>query len=175
MQLVLVRLLAADPQMQIVGQARDGEEALKLAETLQPDVITLDVEMPKLSGLEVLEQLLPRHPIPVVMLSSLTHRGAQTTIKALELGAVDFVGKPGSAGVPDLETVQKQLLYKIRLAALESKRYEPGRLLQSSLPPLRAAPAHWIFCCQPCRRTCPPLLPSPSMCPRISPRFSLND
>jgi len=110
--------LEADPQMQVIGQASDGEQALELAEQLQPDVITLDVEMPKLSGLEVLEQLLPRHPIPVVMLSSLTTQfGAETTIKALQLGAVDFIGKPGSAGVPDLNTVQGQLLRKVRVAA----------------------------------------------------------
>ncbi len=140
MQLVLVRLLEADRQMQVVGQASDGEEALELAEQLQPDVITLDVEMPKMDGLQVLKKLLPRHPIPVVMLSSLTQLGAETTVKALQLGAVDFVGKPGSAGVPDLETVQKQLLHKIRVAARAQVRIgtAPRRAQISRVKAIRA-------------------------------------
>ncbi len=116
-RMVLARMLGSARGISVVGQARDGVEAIALAEELRPDVITLDVEMPGLTGLEVLERLLPAHPIPVVMLSSLTHRGAEVTMRALQLGAVDFIGKPGSAGVPDLEAVRNQLLVKIRDAA----------------------------------------------------------
>ena len=116
-QLVLRRLLEADLQIEVVGQVSNGQEALRLAEQLEPDVIMLDVEMPKLDGLEVLEKLLPQHPIPVIILSSLAEFGAEATVKALELGAVDFVGKPGSAAVPDLGALQEQLHSKIRVAA----------------------------------------------------------
>ncbi len=116
-RMVLNRMLEAAPGIQVIGQAADGQEALNLASRLKPDVMTLDVEMPKLNGLEVLRRLLPQNPVAVVMLSSLTQYGAEVTLQALELGAVDFVGKPGSAGVPDLATVEHQLLMKVRGAA----------------------------------------------------------
>jgi two-component system chemotaxis response regulator CheB len=116
-RLVLSRLLGAAEDIEVVGQAADGQEGLKLAAKLQPDVITLDIEMPQVDGLEFLRRLMPEQPTPVVMLSSLTQAGAEPTLEALSLGAVDFVGKPGSAGVPDLETVQRQLVRKIRAAA----------------------------------------------------------
>lgn len=116
-RMVLARLLEAARGVEVIGQARDGLEALSLVQELKPDVVTLDVEMPRMSGLELLEKLLPLHPVPVVMLSSLTHAGAEVTMRALQLGAVDFIGKPGSAGVPDLEAVQNQLIVKVRAAA----------------------------------------------------------
>lgn len=124
-RLVLKRMLGQSNGIEVVGMAEDGQQALRLAAQLKPDVITLDVEMPRLSGLEVLKRLLPRNPIPVIMLSSLTQRGAQITLDALELGAVDFVGKPGSASVPDLKAVQRQLITKIRVAS-RAKVVPPG-------------------------------------------------
>ncbi len=130
-RMVLNRMLERAAGIEVVGQAGDGQEALRLAAQLKPDVMTLDVEMPKLDGLEVLRRLLPHNPIPVVMLSSLTQRGAEVTLQALELGAVDFVGKPGSAGVPDLATVQHQLLMKVRVAA----RARVGARLAASARP----------------------------------------
>ncbi len=116
-RLVVARMLGGAHDIEVVGQAVDGQEALRLALELKPDVMTLDVEMPKLDGLEVLRRLLPREQIPVVMLSSLTQERAEVTLEALQLGAVDFVGKPGSAGVPDLAAVEYQLLMKVRAAA----------------------------------------------------------
>jgi two-component system chemotaxis response regulator CheB len=111
-RMVLARMLGDARGIEVVGQARDGVEALELARELKPDVITLDVEMPRKSGLDVLAKLIPTNPTSVVMLSSLTHAGAEVTMRALELGAVDFVGKPGSAGVPDLDAVRNQLTVK---------------------------------------------------------------
>jgi len=124
-RMVLNRILERASGIEVVGQAGDGQEALRLAAQLKPDVMTLDVEMPGLNGLEVLRQLLPHNPIAVVMLSSLTQHGAEVTLQALELGAVDFVGKPGSAGVPDLATVQHRLLMKVRGAARARVRSRP--------------------------------------------------
>ncbi|HEY3396396.1 MAG TPA: chemotaxis response regulator protein-glutamate methylesterase [Armatimonadota bacterium] len=134
-RLVLTRLLAGEPDIVVVGQAADGAEALVAAENLRPDVMTLDVEMPKLSGLEVLARLLPRRPIPVLMLSSLTQHGAEVALEALRLGAVDCLGKPGSAGVPDLESVRRQLVAKVRAAAGARVRVPPA-----GVPPPRPTP-----------------------------------
>lgn len=116
-RLVLKRMLSQARGIEVVGLATDGLEAVHMAARLKPDVITLDVEMPRLDGLGFLRRVLPRNPIPVVMLSSLTQQGAAVTLEALELGAVDFMGKPGSAGVPDLKSVERQLIARIRGAA----------------------------------------------------------
>ncbi len=114
-RLSLNRYLKEIPDIQVVGQASNGIEALEQVERLHPDVITLDVEMPRMNGLETLRNLMSSRPTPVVMLSSLTGDGTETTIKALELGAVDFVLKP-SPGVKMEETIQ-ELAEKIRAAS----------------------------------------------------------
>lgn len=94
MQMILTEILSRDPQLEIVGTALDPHQARAAIKELDPDVITLDVEMPGMNGLEFLERLMRLRPMPVVMVSSLTLRGAETTIRALELGAFDCVGKP---------------------------------------------------------------------------------
>jgi two-component system chemotaxis response regulator CheB len=86
--------LEADPGIEVIGSARDGKEAIDKIRTLKPDVVTLDVIMPEMDGLAVLKQVMSEQPTPVIMLSALTSEGAETTIKALELGAVDFFLKP---------------------------------------------------------------------------------
>ncbi|MCA9846851.1 MAG: chemotaxis response regulator protein-glutamate methylesterase [Dehalococcoidia bacterium] len=92
---ILRRLLDANDDIEVVGSAADGRQALEAVDRLKPDVVTLDVEMPNLDGLQTLELLFQQHPVPVVMCSSLTSEGAAATIRALELGAVDFIEKPG--------------------------------------------------------------------------------
>ena len=87
---VLARKLDESPQINVVGRAADGVEALELARTLEPDVVTWDVEMPHMDGLRALEELMRERPTRVVMVSSLTKAGAEATLRALELGAVDF-------------------------------------------------------------------------------------
>ncbi|MDB5642568.1 MAG: hypothetical protein JWN07_1885 [Hyphomicrobiales bacterium] len=94
MQLVLTQILSQDPQLEVVGTALDPHQARAAIKELDPDVITLDVEMPGMNGLEFLERLMRLRPMPVVMVSSLTLRGAETSLRALELGAFDCVGKP---------------------------------------------------------------------------------
>ena len=94
MRFTISRHLNETPGINVVGTAKDGREALDLIPTLNPDVITLDVEMPRLDGLSTLREIMTQFPRPVVMLSSLTSEGTVETVQALTLGAVDFVMKP---------------------------------------------------------------------------------
>ena len=114
---VLTDGISSDPQIEIVGVARDGIETIELVGKLKPDVVTLDVEMPHMSGIEALERIMVEQPTPVVMVSSLTGEGTSTTIRALELGAVDFVLKQGSRGATAVRGLIDELLKKIHAAA----------------------------------------------------------
>jgi len=93
---LIAAALRRDPEIEIVGSAADPLEARAAIKALNPDVITLDVEMPNMNGLEFLEKIMRLRPMPVVMVSTLTQKGAEVTLAALELGAVDAVGKPGA-------------------------------------------------------------------------------
>ncbi len=99
MRALIVRTLQADPLLSVVGQAADPQEAQAAIKALNPDVLTLDVEMPRGNGLDFLERLMRLRPMPVVMVSSLTRRGAVATLRALELGAVECVAKPPAEGM----------------------------------------------------------------------------
>ena len=94
MRFAITQQLNADPDLQVVGTASNGKEALVLIPQMKPDVITLDVEMPHLDGLSTLREIMKNFPRPVIMFSSLTKEGASETIQALMLGAVDFIAKP---------------------------------------------------------------------------------
>ena len=107
----LIKFFKEIKNIDVIGEATDGEEAIQFAKELKPDVITMDVEMPKLDGLSALKQIMSDNPIPVVMLSSLTHEGANETIKALTLGAVDFVSKPKSRS--NINSIMAELVEKI--------------------------------------------------------------
>lgn len=127
MRKVITDLISQDPALEVIGTARDGLDALEKVEKLSPDVITLDVEMPRQNGLETLRQLMRRRPLPVVMLSSLTQAGARATVEALSLGAVDFVTKPSGAISLDIEKVKDELIQKIKTAALARLKQESHR------------------------------------------------
>ena len=115
---ILSRGLAADPDIEVVGTAEDPYEASEKIVLLRPDVLTLDIEMPKMDGLTFLRKLLPQYPLPVVMVSTLTQRGAQSTLEALEAGAVDFVAKPTSlTGGNGRREMNAQLAFKIKVSA----------------------------------------------------------
>ncbi len=109
--------ISGDPQIEIVGVAHDGIEVIELVTKLKPDVVTLDVEMPRMSGIEALERIMAEQPTPVVMVSSLTGEGTATTIRALELGAVDFALKTASRGSAAVRGLIHDLLGKIHTAA----------------------------------------------------------
>src|ERR1044072_438300 len=122
MRRMIAILLEADKQLSVVGFAKDGHEAVEHAAALKPDVITLDVEMPGMDGWAALEAIMASRPTPVVMLSSLTQAGAETTIKCLHLGAVDFVGKPSGSISLDVEKTAGEWIAKVRAAACAPKR-----------------------------------------------------
>ena len=94
MRQLLTQILSSDPELEVIGTAGDPFVAREKIKSLQPDVLTLDIEMPRMDGLTFLEKLMRGHPMPVVMISSLTDRGAETTLRALSLGAVDYIAKP---------------------------------------------------------------------------------
>ena len=113
---VLARALDRSPQIRVVGRAADGVEALEVIAKLEPDVVTLDIEMPRMDGLEALRRIMAEHPTAVVMVSSLTREGAEATLTALELGAVDFVQKPVVRGVAAPHEIAGDLVEKVLLA-----------------------------------------------------------
>ncbi len=121
------KILGAEADLDVVGEARDGVEGLTKAAALRPDVITLDVEMPRLDGLAMLRTLMQRRPTPVVMLSTLTQAGASATLEALDLGAVDFVTKPGTSRFSDLDGVRTALVRSVRAAAISRVRARAQR------------------------------------------------
>lgn len=126
MRRLLTDLLTSAPEIEVVGTARNGREAVLQAAQLKPDVITLDMEMPEVSGLEVLPALLAVHEAPVVMVSALTQEGADVTLQALELGAVDFMPKPERNQLAEVRASRDLLVAKIQ-AATQSRVRRPRR------------------------------------------------
>ena len=114
---VMKEIINGQPDMEVVGQAPDPVTARDLIKQVNPDVLTLDVEMPRMNGLEFLEKLMRLRPMPVVMVSSLTERGNEVTLKALELGAVDFITKPKLGVTEGLGELADEIGEKIRAAA----------------------------------------------------------
>jgi two-component system chemotaxis response regulator CheB len=134
---ILVEILRGAHDMEVVGTANDPFMAREKIKETNPDVLTLDVEMPRMDGLTFLQNLMRLRPMPVVMISSLTERGAETTFKALELGAIDFVSKPKVDVAGTLADFSEEILLKIRAAAV-------ARVVGRSAPitPAAIAPKH---------------------------------
>jgi two-component system, chemotaxis family, protein-glutamate methylesterase/glutaminase len=114
---ILTEILSKEGQLEVVGAAADPCQAQEKILRLKPDVITLDVEMPRMDGLTFLEKLMRAHPMPVVMVSSLTERGCETTLRALELGAVDFVTKPKLDIATGVLDQAQEIVAKVKAAA----------------------------------------------------------
>nr|WP_255692509.1 chemotaxis response regulator protein-glutamate methylesterase [Luteimonas sp. XNQY3] len=140
---LLTELLSQDPQIEVVGSAADPLLAREKIKRLNPDVLTLDVEMPRMDGLVFLENLMRLRPMPVVMVSSLTERGADITLQALALGAVDFVTKPRLGLAQGLEDYAGEIVAKVKAAAHAQVR-TPARTAArhpaASAPPAAASP-----------------------------------
>ena len=117
MRKVLEGIFNADDQLQVIGSAKDGREAVALAESLKPDVISMDINMPHIDGLQATELIMSQHPRPIVIVSSESRDGAASTLRALELGAIDFVPKPSSGIDLDMRSVREELTRKLKLAA----------------------------------------------------------
>ncbi len=131
MRKIIGDILAAEPRIEIVGRARNGKEALASLEELRPDVITLDMEMPGMNGLETLREIMSRRPTPVVVVSSLAKDGAEVTMQALAAGAVDFVTKPSGTVSLDMEKVGEEL----RETVLGASRALLRNVSPAPLPP----------------------------------------
>jgi two-component system chemotaxis response regulator CheB len=150
MRKVLETIFNADDLLQVAGHAKDGREAVALAESLKPDVITMDINMPHVDGLQATAQIMTTNPRPIVIVSSESKEGAASTLKALELGAIEFVAKPSSGIDLDMQSVKEDLLRKVRMAAKVRVVRTASRLLSTlqksngdgapKAPPASAAP-----------------------------------
>src|SRR5271168_3341485 len=114
---VLQEIINSDPHLEVAGVGRDGREAVALAESLRPDVITMDINMPHVNGLQATELIMSQNPRPIVIVSSESREGAAETLRALELGAIDFVPKPSSGIDLDMRNVRDELTRKLKMAA----------------------------------------------------------
>jgi two-component system chemotaxis response regulator CheB len=148
MRKLIPAILARDPSIEVVGTAMDGAFALKKIEELRPDVVTLDLEMPRMDGMETLRLIMRRAPLPVILFSTHSKEGAYSTLKALALGAVDFIAKPTEAAAGHLETIADLLIDKIKIAKRAAGRKLPPATVpidppdqkkgaRSTLPPHR--------------------------------------
>ena len=117
MRKVLETIYSSDDQLQVVGSAKDGREAVSMAESLKPDVISMDINMPHVDGLQATAEIMTTNPKPIVIVSSESKEGAASTLRALELGAIEFVAKPSSGIDLDMQSVKEELLRKVRMAA----------------------------------------------------------
>ncbi|HWX56164.1 MAG TPA: chemotaxis response regulator protein-glutamate methylesterase [Verrucomicrobiae bacterium] len=131
MRKLIPQILAQDSDIEVVGTAMDGEFGLRKIEELRPHVVTLDLEMPRMDGMETLRQITRRFRTPVIVVSALTTEGASTTFKALAMGAFDFVAKPRDAASAHLDAIAKDLIAKIKAAA---------RSKSAEIPVLRELP-----------------------------------
>jgi len=113
MRRAIQKMLEKEPEIRVVGTAASGEEGIAMVERLRPDVVTMDVEMPGIGGLEAARTIVERRGPPIIMVSALTRDGAETTLRALEVGAVDFIPKPDSALI-DIVNVQRELVEKVK-------------------------------------------------------------
>lgn len=114
---MLTEIINKQPDMEVIGVAADPFQAREVIRTTNPDVITLDVEMPRMDGLDFLEKIMRLRPMPVVMVSTLTERGADVTLRALELGAVDYVAKPKLGIAQGMQELTEEICEKVRIAA----------------------------------------------------------
>ena len=137
----ITRMLETSPLVRVVGSARDGEEALQKAFKLKPDLITLDLEMPRMDGFTFLRLVMAKMPTPVMVISG--RSGEEAVFKALELGAVDFIAKPTPRPIPELETIQQEVIRKVhairqlRIDKVKQQMERPASLTISPHAPAR--------------------------------------
>jgi len=135
MRALIAAALSSDPELEVVGEAADPLQARQAIKDLNPDVITLDVEMPNMNGLEFLERLMRLRPMPVVMVSTLTTRGAEATLEALELGAVDCIAKPASGSPHAFDVLPEKVKAAARARVRPSQQARPAPKPTGSFTP----------------------------------------
>ncbi|MFA4640800.1 protein-glutamate methylesterase/protein-glutamine glutaminase [Pyrococcus kukulkanii] len=123
MRKILKDIINSDPELEVCCEARDGIEAIEMVQKHRPDVITLDIEMPRMNGLDALRIIMKKYPTPVIMISALTQEGAEATIKALEYGAIDFIPKPSSSISINMREMKDEIIAKIKEAAKVPRRF----------------------------------------------------
>ncbi len=126
MRMAIKRMLSEDPQFEVVGEAVDGEHAVDMARNLKPDVITMDVEMPKSDGITATREILKNRNVAIIMVSSITNKGAKATAEAMEAGAVDFISKSSSFVQLDITNIELELKEKIKFWAQHPTGRAPG-------------------------------------------------
>ncbi len=137
----VIKMFEFHPEIRVIDVASDGEMAVDLVKKLRPDVVTLDIKMPILDGLAALAKIMRECPTPVVMLSSLTEKGGENTLKALELGAVDFIDKTSAGGPMDLSGLARELTATIRIAArVDMLKLQQGGAARTAV----ALPQKWV-------------------------------
>jgi two-component system chemotaxis response regulator CheB len=117
MRKVLHGIITSDPQLDVCGEAKDGREAVEQSELLKPDVVSMDINMPRMDGLEATELIMTKNPRPILIVSSESRDGAEITLKSLQLGAIDFVAKPTGGIDLDMSSVRNELCRKLKMAA----------------------------------------------------------
>jgi two-component system chemotaxis response regulator CheB len=116
MRKIISEIISSDPELDVVGTAKDGPEGVEKVMTLSPDIVTLDINIPMLDGISVLEQIMRRKPTRVIMFSAYSREGASSTMKALQLGAVDFIAKPSGEISVGIDKLKEEIISKIKLA-----------------------------------------------------------
>jgi two-component system, chemotaxis family, protein-glutamate methylesterase/glutaminase len=140
MRKLIPAILARESSIEVVGTAMDGAFALKKIEELKPDVVTLDLEMPRMDGMETLRLIMRRAPLPVILFSTHSKEGGYATFKALAMGAVDFLAKPKDAS-SHLDEIADQLIAKIKVAKRAVGRILPPAVIEETAPPKKATRA----------------------------------
>lgn len=135
----LTRILEESGQIEVIGTASDGLEAIEKVKTLKPDVVTMDIEMPKLNGLEALKRIMLENPVPIIMVSTLTTQGASITLEALHLGAIDYIPKNDVLNFNKITKDARELLIAKIIAAKNSKIPRP-KLIKPQVQPTKTPP-----------------------------------
>lgn len=137
MRKIIKDILDKEPDIEVIDTARNGKDALEKIYKLKPDVITMDIEMPVMDGLSALKIIMEEFPTPVVMVSSLTREGAEETLKALELGAVEFIAKPGGSISLKMDEIQDQIIEKVKIASKSMPRKNISYKRAVQTPPVK--------------------------------------
>jgi two-component system chemotaxis response regulator CheB len=146
MRKLISDILEGDPQIEVIGTAENGIEAMRSVRTLQPDVVTMDIEMPKMDGLTALQHILKENPLPVIMVSAMDKRQADITMKALDIGAVDFVPKTSGTLSLDIEKRQMMLISKVKIAAgIKIQKKEKIEAEPQSIPKFSGKKGRWLI------------------------------
>lgn len=144
MQKLISNMIEEDDALQVIATARNGAEAVELVKRLRPDVVTLDIEMPEMNGLEALQQIMRECPTRVLMLSSMTQQGAEATVTALQYGAIDFIAKPSGSITKDLVRMKQELIAKMKLAMQTAPKAKPGWSGSNAMEQSSAARQHVV-------------------------------